>query len=404
MTSVKLVLKKQHARKDGSLQLSLRIIKDRKIRYEGLRIYLQPSEWDDVKQCPKKKHKAYYELAAYCEKIKSDAAKLILELNSQGKSFSAEDLIARLNLSNSHSSSTLFGFFQLSIENKLSNHHVGNANVFKSCFNRIKAFTKGEDRRLEELTPVFIQEFETWVRRTGVKENTIFVYLRTFKTLLNEAKKLEVVPDNYNPFKAVSFEKYRRIKTKKRALSEGEFEQLRNFTPTPNTYNELAYEIFMFSFYARGINFVDMAFLKWSDFKEDRLTYKRRKTHELQNMKLHPFLKSLLLKYEQVKASENDYVFPILNENHKTPIQMDGRIDKVLKRVNSELKKIGLELGFKEPLTTYVARHSFATLSAKRGISIADISKAMGHQSSKITQVYLDSFEDKRLDEVFDQL
>ncbi|MFN5357016.1 MAG: phage integrase SAM-like domain-containing protein [Bacteroidota bacterium] len=404
MASVSLVLKKQHARKDGTLQLSLRIIKDRKTRYEGLRLYLNPSDWDEVKQCPRKKHRAYYELAAYCEKIKSDAARLILDLNSQGKAYSANDLIARLNLNNRHSSSTLYGFFQLSIENKLSNNQIGNANIFKSCFNRIKAFTDGQDKRLDELTPLFVQEFETWIKRGGVKENTVFVYLRTFKTLLNEAKRLEIVPENYNPFKAISFERYRRIKTKKRALSEAEFEALKNYRPIPNTYNELAYDVFMFSFYARGINFIDIANLKWSDVKDDRLSYKRKKTHELQNMKLHPVLMSMLIKLEGLKENEDGCVFPILNETHLTPVQIDSRIDKVLKRINGELKKIGQELKFKEPLTTYVARHSFATLSAKRGIPVADISKAMGHQSTKVTQVYLDSFEDKRLDEIFDQL
>jgi integrase len=143
-----------------------------------------------------------------------------------------------------------------------------------------------------------------------------------------------------------------------------------------------------------------MAFLKWRDIQKERLNYIRRKTKENFTIGLLDPAKEILEYYKQSCCCDKDgYIFPILSDSYKTARSIDYRIDRMLKIVNSDLKKIAISAKIEIRLTTYVARHSFATIMKRNGISTTMISEALGHESEKTTQIYLDSFENAVLDE-----
>ena len=167
----------------------------------------------------------------------------------------------------------------------------------------------------------------------------------------------------------------------------------------PATKLHLAQQIFLFSFYCRGINFTDIAFLTWENIQGNRLTYRRRKTKELFNIELLEPAKEIINYYKtNYFQGEKGYIFPLLNNTHITPIQIDYRLERMIRNINKSLKELATETGIEQHLTTYVARHSFATILKNNGTSVAIISELMGHKTELITNIYLKEFENTLLD------
>ena len=145
-----------------------------------------------------------------------------------------------------------------------------------------------------------------------------------------------------------------------------------------------------------------MAYLKKENLRDNRIAYKRQKTGKRISFILQPYAIEILKRYE---SRSDNYIFPILDDsNHKTVEQQIRRIKKITYVVNKNLKKIGEVIGLSIPLTTYVSRHSFATILKRSGVNITIISEALGHSDLKTTQIYLDSFENSQIDEAMKNL
>lgn len=174
------------------------------------------------------------------------------------------------------------------------------------------------------------------------------------------------------------------------------FDATNSYSP----YTQLAKDLFLFSYYSAGINLRDIALLKWENIVDGRICYIRHKTGKRLNCRLTPQTSAIVARYRTAKSKPEDYIFPILDRRtHKTEVQRHNRINKVQRHINRELKKIGEELGLSHPLTTYVARHTYATVMKRAGVSIALISETLGHSSLTTTQIYLDSFDNEQIDE-----
>ena len=238
-------------------------------------------------------------------------------------------------------------------------------------------------------------------QQRGVTLTSIFVYMRSFQRLINMAKEAKCVKKDFNPFKEFSFSKYRRQKSRKRAIAKDDIRAIAAFETEPDSSLFHAKNYFLFSYYNRGINFVDIAHLTWRNIRSGRLDYVRKKTKTHFTMAILEPAQEILNYYKaHYYDGEDSFVFPILNPSYLSPVSIKNRCKKVLFEVNSSLKEISKELGLAEQrLTTYVARHSYATVMKKSGQSVAIISEAMGHDSESTTQIYLDSFENDVLDE-----
>ena len=215
------------------------------------------------------------------------------------------------------------------------------------------------------------------------------------------AKEEKMVKKAFDPFTEFGFAKYRKAKTRKRAISKDDIKLIGGFKAKEGSQLFHARNYFMFSYYNRGINFIDMAHLKWENIRSGRLNYVRQKTKKPFTMAiLEPAAEILKYYKDNYYLGEDSFVFPILNPEFLSPQSIKNRCKVVLREVNSSLKTMAAELELTElKLTTYVARHSFATVMKRSGQSVAIISEAMGHDSESTTQIYLDSFENDVLDE-----
>ena len=166
-------------------------------------------------------------------------------------------------------------------------------------------------------------------------------------------------------------------------------------------YIHLAIDLFSFSYFMGGINFIDMAYLTHENIIDSRLIYRRKKTRKLIKLPLLPKASEIIDKY---KTEGSPFLFAILSTFHQTEIQQSNRIHKTIVKVNRRLKNIGKELGIDKKLTTYVARHSHATTLKRAGVSTSIISEALGHSSEKVTQIYLDSFENTQMSNAMQNL
>jgi site-specific recombinase XerD len=334
------------------------------------------------------------------EKKKNDALQLLLTKERSDDGYSAEEIQKTIIKKKRSGTSYVLQYFDETITRLKDAGRLGYAEVFTNTKNSLNKFREEKDFRFTDINHSFIVRYEDWFLAREVKPNSVFVFMRTLKTLINYAKRDELIDNSFDPFKDFSFAKYRRIKTKKRAITKKEIKKIAALKIETDSTLFHSKNIFLFSYYCRGINFIDIANLKWTDIKNNRLEYTRRKTKELFSMAiLNPAKKILDYYAKKYKSSENDYIFPILNNKHETPQSKEYRIDKLITRTNKDLKTIATKAGIVEKLTTYVARHTYATVLKKSGISTALISEMMGHDSEHTTKIYLDSFENAVLDE-----
>jgi site-specific recombinase XerD len=170
-------------------------------------------------------------------------------------------------------------------------------------------------------------------------------------------------------------------------------------------YVQFSRDIFIFSYLCGGINFTDIASLKVSNLIDNKLVYVRKKTKKKISTPLSAEAMQIIQKYSVDESKSSDYIFPILDDKvHKTEQQKFNRVHKVLAKVNPSLKKIAKLSGVDANLTTYVARHSFATVLKNSGVNIALISETLGHSDLATTQIYLDGFESEQICEAFKNL
>ncbi len=301
---------------------------------------------------------------------------------------------------------TVFALFQQQVNNLMIAGKIGNAKVYNDTLSQLKHFTQNADVTFAQVDYSFLLRLETYFRSRALQDNAISVRFRTVRALFNNAIAEGYVAKDIYPFDRFKIAERFKTKTRKRAITKEEVKMVEALVLTPGSTPFEAQQYFIFSYYGQGINFVDIAKLKWKQFYENRIFYTRTKTGQQLSFVLSKPAKAIINYFEPLtRKTDESYIFPILNDLfHHTPTQKANRIHKVLTRVNRDLKAIGLSLNINTPLTTYVARHTFATVLKRSGVATAIISEAMGHQTEAITQVYLKSFENSIIDEAMEHL
>lgn len=397
MTTIKVICFKYRPNKAGECPLRLVVCKDRKRTYHALGISLKPIHWDfekdqPKKSCPNKEH--IQKIIA--DKI-AELQSTVLEFEVENRSYTSSSLIATQH--NKVNKSSVEEFFQQTIQEYQDQGQVGNRNIYKRTLNSVLNFTNG---RLNipfcEIDVEWLNRYEKWLRSRKNKETTISILFRTIRSLYNKAIKQHYARKNDYPFDEYKINKFN-TKTAKRAITKADIMNIYNAqeqSPYPSPYFELSKDIFMFSYLCGGINFIDICNLKEENIADGRLSYVRQKTGRSIRLGIPRPALEIISKY---KAERKGYLFPIFDESlHITPVQKQDRKHKVLAYINKHLNEIGINLGLSIRLTTYVARHSFATILKKSGVEIALISEMLGHAELTTTQIYLDSFDDEQVD------
>lgn len=376
----------------------LRVTKDRKRKYVSLGISVNPVHWDFSKNEPKADcpNREYIEMLI-ADKIKEYSAKII-ELKATNQEFTSTSLVEKVSVKRTNRK-TVEVVFQEYITSLIKSGRKSYALSVKQLYNSLKGFCRSLDFYFSEMDVAWLKRYELFLREQRLAENTIGIRFRTLRAIYNVAIEKDAVSPDCYPFKKFKVARLHQD-TIKRALIKADIERVLQFQSS-NRYMRFPIDIFAFTYYCGGINFTDIANLTQANIVEDKLIYKRQKTKKLIKIPLQPQALTLIRKYHN---AESPYLFPILSPFHKTEEQKANRIHKVITKVNDRLKQIGEALDLPIPLTTYVARHSQATVMKKAGVSTAVIREIMGHSSERVTQIYLDSFDNEQIDEAMKNL
>ena len=399
---ISVVCYKSKTLSNGENPLMLQISKGEKRKYQSLGISVLPRYWDFTRNkpkpnCPNKE---------YIQKIildkQTELQQRMLEFNSEQKEYTTTTLLNDEN--KRFELKTVCQFYQELIEQCKNNNKCGNRLIYKGSYNSLKVFTKNQlDIPFSAIDISWLNKYEKWLRSKGNKETTMSLMFRTLRSAYNKAIKAKCARKSDYPFDEYKINKFD-TKTQKRAIAKTE---VLKFTKEVDNigkrqYVQLSKDIFIFSYLCGGINFTDIANLTKVNITNGRIHYIRQKTGKLIKLGISEEAMQIIKKYE---SESKGYLFPILNANiHKTPLQKQNRIHKMLGKINKNLKLIAAQLNVDANMTTYVARHSFASVLKKSGVSIALISEALGHSDLSTTQVYLDSFDNEQIDAAMQNL
>ena len=270
------------------------------------------------------------------------------------------------------------------IERQTTTKSLSTIDNYKTALRSFRLFASEQPAALpfDELT---IKRYERWLRSHNIVPNTISCYMRSLRSLA-----VKIYGDESKGcFKAVNTG---REQTEKRAIQEADIARLRNLTLKPQSFICMVRDLFLFSFYALGMPFVDMAFLRKSQIADGQITYFRHKTGQRVSVPLEPCMQEIINRY----WSENDeHVFPILRAGQ--PQESDKAYRDMLNRYNHTLKQLARQAGIRHRLTSYVARHTWASLAYNANVDMPVISKALGHSSPQHTLVYIQQINDSRV-------
>ena len=392
MTSIKVKFRPSSTiQKEGTLHYQ--IIHHREVRKLRTGYRLFPSEWNTVLKrinvsAGKNEERRLY-LTALKKHIDTDLFKIkecINRLKQENKPYTADRIV---ELYSTHEGSCTFLLYgkELLVELKKIGK-VRTTDTYRNALGSFERFLNDRaDIPLEDMDSNLMIAYESWLKGTGICPNTSSYYMRNLRAIYNRAVERGFVTQQ-NPFKHV----YTGIdKTKKRAVSLDVIREIRDLKLTKKSL-VFARDIFLFSFYTRGTSFVDMAFLKKKDLQNGILTYRRNKTDQQLFVKWEKPMQELIDKYDTFDTS---YLLPVIRNNG---VDEWHQYQNAAHRINRNLKQIGKQIGLDIPLTTYVARHAWASIAQSKNVPLSVISKALGHDSEQTTRIYLSSLDTSVVD------
>lgn len=394
--SANINIDKRRMKTDGTYPLVLRLVCNLQSRTIPLEYAVIKEDWDPNLEMVRKECKQFSSVTRinnYLHKKQQDAQDILDKLTTTGEieKLSITEIKNRVINKKDHTTFESFGN-KLVDELKLAKK-LGNASVYEQAIGFLKRHTIGRNITFDEITFQLLKSIEAKFLSESNSFNGLSFYLRTIRAIYNRAiKEGKASRENY-PFTSYSIKE---TKTRKRAIRKTDMDNIKAAQFEPGSPRWHARNIFLFSFYNRGMNFADIAKLRISDIEQDRIYYKRSKTGKPLSVKLIDATREILSTYTVDKTGD-DFVFPILKRD--TPeLQMKDLYNE-RKTFNKYLNKIAEDLEIEGNLTSYVARHSWATIAKDLNVPISVISEGLGHEDIKTTQIYLDEFDTSVIDD-----
>lgn len=391
-TSIKIVMQSK-ANSDGLYPIALRITKKRKKKEIGLGFRCYLDEFENERFT--KKHKLYKKRNLILSEQVLKALSIIDSFEANKIDFSLIDFENKF-IGKTKDDVLVFDFFDEIIEEKVKSGKTGNARVYRDTKNSLLKFTKTKNLRFHDVSVTFLEKYEVYLRENNNNDGGIAVKMRQLRALYNDALNRGIAKEEFYPFKKYKISKLKG-KATKRALTIDEVKKFLkiNISEYPHLQNSFNY--FLFSYYCRGMNFIDLMKLKWANVQGDNIFYTRSKTNRQFVIKILKPVSKVLDYYKRMQ-NQSRYVFPLILNDNITPTQLENRKLKALKKFNKDLKELAKIAGIESNITSYVIRHSYATNMKFLGVSSDIISQSMGHSNVEITQSYLKEFENDILD------
>jgi site-specific recombinase XerD len=387
--SAKIVLFKGKKYKDNKHPVYLQITINRKNKYYtvGENLKCIPDQWNPTDHEFSKKFPNYKQANRNLQKAIYNANKELINLEEANPNFTHEDFKVKYNPKND----ILYLFeYMDKIKERLNNAgKIGSAVAYQTARSVLFKYF-GKEMELTKINSKDLSLFVEHCQSKGLKPNSISRYLKALRAVYNRAINEENI--DYYPFKKFDWKPLSN-KTVKRAISKTDMKRIMDFEAEQGTDLFNAKHYFSFMYLTFGLNFADMAKIERGSITKvneiNILKYERSKGGKLYQIPLNnEALK--ILDYYRDKSTSSIYVFPILDENiHVTPLQIRQQIKAALANYNKNLKRIGEHLEIAQKITSYVSRHTFASVLVKAGTSVFTISEMMGHSDLKTTQIYL---------------
>lgn len=371
-----------------------RVIHDRVTRQIGTGYKLYPEEWKDgevvLPEQDTERGRYLAELAQNLKTMKKQVEATIQRLDEEGKPYTADDVVAAYLLPDDDEHSLRVFSYKLAEHLKRTGKHRL-AETYTSSVNSFLRF-RGEqgDIRLDEIDEDLIKEYEYYLlEECKLCRNTSSFYNRNLRAIYNRAVKKKLTIDRH-PFAEV----YTGVdKTAKRAIPIQTVKDIKDLDLSKDAEMAFARDLYLMSFDLRGISFVDLAMLETGQLRNGYLTYSRQKTHQKLEIKWEKQMQEIVDRHH-VEGSR--YLLPILSEEGG---DLRRQYLNAIHRVNVQLKKIGKLVNCPIPLTTYTARHCWASTAHRLNIPTPSISQALGHDSEKTTRIYLNSLDNHVIDD-----
>ena len=385
-------------KKSGKCSVKIRVTFNRKRKYYPTGIDMTPEDFDKVINSKRRTT----EQKSIHKKIKYFSDK-------------AEDVIDNINIfifdafeesfyeQRNTRDSVFFAFDKYVKDLKLENR-IGTAVSYDSAKNSLANFKN--DLTFAEVTPTFLKKYESWMLQNKKSVTTIGIYLRSLRAIYN----FQNIDKSIYPFgEAKNKYSIPTSRNVKKALTVEEIAKIYNYKAVPKSTKEMAKDYWLFLYLCNGMNVKDFCLLKWENIDGNMLNYSRAKTQRSKkesstiSVALKPETMEIIRKWGKPSISKEFYIFPHLNQKMEATRQ---RVvyQQLTKVINKYTKQIATELKLNKSVTTYYARHSFATVLKRSGSKIEMISELLGHSSVNVTESYLDSFENDQIQKETDVL
>ena len=368
--------------------LYFQVIHRRTVRMIHTGFHIRQDEWNDttssIRIAGTPERQNFLRLTA--SKIKwytNQLTAIITEMETKRVEYGTEDIVSAYK--QLPTCPTWFGFILDMADRKAKVGRPGTAKTYRDALSSFARFRQGTDIALDELNAETMTLYEAWMKSRGLKRNSSSCYLRTLRTLYRKAVEMGLTTDK-GIFRHV-FTGF--AKTSKRAIPLEAIRTIRLLRLPAGSPLIFARDMFILSIYLQGISFVDLAYLRKSDIRNGVLQYDRKKTRQSLNIGWEPSMQAIVETYAHL-TTESPYLLPIITHADGTERR---QYEKAEHNINRNLKKIGRIVGLRIPLTTYVARHTWATTMRDMGYDLSIVSTGLGHDSLKTTQIYLSSID-----------
>ena len=352
------------------------------------------SEWDDGASTLSYPTPVHAERRNYLQSVENHIEwdikrlKIIIALfDRRHECYTTDDIVTKF--SRQANEQSLFTFMQEAIGQLKRLNRIRTSETYAATLSSFMKFREGQDILLCEIDSDTMMLYEAWLKGKGVCPNTISFYMRILRAVYNRAVEKELVEQKH-PFKHV----YTGIdKTVKRAVPLKAIKRIKELDLRLKPHLDYARDLFLFSFYTRGMSFIDLAYLKKSDLQNGFLTYRRRKTNQQLTVKWEKCMAEIVAKYND--CSTTQYLLPIITN---PLVDERKQYRNAIYRVNTALKEVARLVNLSIPLTMYCARHGWASVAKSKNIPLSVISEGMGHDSEETTRIYLASLDSDVID------
>ncbi len=396
-TTLKYILDDRRPKGDGTFPIVLRITHKRITRYSATGYYAMPGELDSKSKSVTSNRINKDELKIINRNLLSkyaDADKLILDLEKYGDLNKLSPTEVKIKIESKSPKIYFKEYAEKLVKEFKTAHKLGNASVYQQAIDFVDRHANNKKLTFDQINYNFLKHLETQhLSNPKIKSlNGLSFYLRTIRAIFNRAIAEKMIKRDIYPFDTYSIKD---SKTVKRAIPKTDIDKIRDAQFESGTNIWHAHNYFMFSFYNIGMNFADIAYLKMNNLIDGRISYTRAKTGKHYSIKISEPTKAILDLYTPGKKPD-DFIFPIIKR--KTPEDQMMDLMNERKTFNKWIKKIAESVGIESKVTSYVARHSWATIAKDLNVPISVISEGLGHEDIKTTQIYLDSFDDDVID------